>query len=63
MGNVPSSLLLTGTAKGVKAYSRHLIEKCGKGGGYILAPGVVGTGVKIENLRAIVEAAKEYGVY
>jgi uroporphyrinogen-III decarboxylase len=63
MGNVPLSLLLTGTAKDVKEYCRKLIEDCAKGGGYVLAAGSVGGSPKIENLRAMVEAVREYGVY
>jgi hypothetical protein len=63
MGNVPSSLLMTGTAAEVKEYSRKLIETCAPGGGYILSPGAVGTSVNVENLLAMAEAAKEYGVY
>jgi uroporphyrinogen-III decarboxylase len=63
MGNVPISLVLIGTPQAVKEHCRKLIETCGKGGGYILAAGTVGSGPKIENLRAMVEAAREYGVY
>ncbi len=64
MGNVPSSLLLTGTPAQVKEYCRNLIDICGKGGGYILASGSAGIDhAKVENLKAMVEAAKEYGVY
>ena len=62
-GNVPSSLIITGTPAAVKEYSRKLIETCGQGGGYILSLGSGGTDVKLENLKAMVEAAKEYGVY
>jgi uroporphyrinogen-III decarboxylase len=62
-GNVPSSLLFTGTPDEVKEYSRHLIEICGKGGGYILSSGAGATEAKLENIRAMVEAAKEYGTY
>ncbi len=32
MGNVPASLMVTGTPQDVKAYCRRLIEDCGKGG-------------------------------
>jgi uroporphyrinogen-III decarboxylase len=63
MGNVPSSLMLTGSPQEVKEHCRKLIEVCGKGGGYILSMGTAGTGAKLENLRAMVEAAREYGVY
>jgi hypothetical protein len=62
-GNVPSSLLVTGSPADVKAYCRKLIEGCGKGGGYILAAGCVAPNPKLENLQAMLEAVKEYGVY
>jgi hypothetical protein len=62
-GNVPSSLIVTGSAADVKAYCRKLIEGCGKGGGYILGPGCHAPNPKLENLRAMVQAAREYGVY
>jgi hypothetical protein len=62
-GNVPSSLIVTGNPADVKARCRKLIEDCGKGGGYILAAGCVPDDPKLENLRAMVAAAKEFGVY
>jgi uroporphyrinogen-III decarboxylase len=62
-GNVPASLLHTGTPQDVKEYCRKLIEVCGKGGGYILAGGAGVGKVNPDNLRAMTEAAKEYGVY
>jgi hypothetical protein len=63
-GNVPASLLVAGTPREVKEYCRNLIEVCGKGGGYLLACGTAGVDEsKPENLRAMMEAAKEYGVY
>jgi uroporphyrinogen-III decarboxylase len=63
-GNVPSSLLITGTPAQVKEYCRNLIKVCGKGGGFILSPGSAGIDrAKLENLRAMVQAAREYGVY
>jgi len=63
-GNIPSSIMITGTPAEVKEYSRKLIETCAPGGGYMLGPGAVGTEeVKIDNIIAMVEAAREYGVY
>jgi uroporphyrinogen-III decarboxylase len=62
-GNVPTSLMLTGTPKSVKDYCRKLIETCGKGGGYILACGAQIDNGKPENVRAMLDAAKEYGTY
>jgi hypothetical protein len=62
-GNVPISLLMIGKPAEVKEYCRQLIEMCGKGGGYILSPGSVNINSNIENLKAMVQAAAEYGVY
>ncbi len=62
-GNVPSGLTITGTATDVKEYCRKLIEGCGKGGGFILSAGAVGNDAKLENIRAMLEAVREYGVY
>jgi len=63
-GNVPSSVVMTGTAAQVKEICRKLIEDCGPGGGFILAGGAhVDKGDIIDNLRAMMYAAKEYGVY
>ena len=55
--------MITGTAEDVKEYCRRLIETCAPGGGYILAGGATATETNGENLRAFMEAAKEYGVY
>ena len=62
-GNIPSSLMVTGSPADVKEYCRKLIEVCGKGGGYILTAGATADNPKLENLRAVMAAAKEYGVY
>ena len=62
-GNVPTSLMCTGTPQAVKEYCRNLIEVCGQGGGYVLTGGASATEAKPENLHAMMEAAKEYGVY
>ncbi|NLT69014.1 MAG: hypothetical protein GXX84_20705 [Acidobacteria bacterium] len=63
VGNVPSSLMVTGTPEAVKENCRKLITDCGRGGGYILAAGCVADDPKLENLRAMLSAVKEYGVY
>jgi len=62
-GNVPTSLLVTGTPQQVKEYCRHLIEYCGKGGGFILTGGASINKGNADNLRAMTDAVKEYGVY
>jgi uroporphyrinogen-III decarboxylase len=64
MGNTPASLLITGTEGQVKEDCRKLIENCAPGGGFILTGGAqIDSGSKIGNLRAMMAAAKEWGVY
>ena len=63
VGNIPSSVVMKGTAKQVTELCRDVIEKCAPGGGYILAGGASIDKGKIENLKAMMDAAKEYGVY
>jgi uroporphyrinogen-III decarboxylase len=62
-GNVPSSLLQVGSKEDVIAHCKKLIDYCGKGGGYILSPRSSTDEVKPENLKAMIEFTKEYGVY
>jgi uroporphyrinogen-III decarboxylase len=62
-GNLPSSLLVTGNPQQIKEACRNLIETAGKGGGYILSPGAMADEAKLENLKAMVEAANDYGIY
>jgi len=63
MGNVPTSLIMTGTPQQVKEHCRKLIEVCGEGGGYVLAGGANVDEGDPENLRAMMAAVEEYGVY
>lgn len=63
MGNVPPSLLQTGTPQDVKDYCKKLIDVVGKGGGFIMAPRSAIDEVKPENLKAMIDFTKEYGVY
>jgi uroporphyrinogen-III decarboxylase len=62
-GNVPPELLAVGTPQQVKDYVKKLIDTCAEGGGYILGNGTVLEQAKPENLHAMVDTAKEYGVY
>ncbi len=62
-GNVPTSVVIKGTPDSVKEYCRKLIADCAPGGGFILAGGASIDNGKIENLKAMMDAAKEYGVY
>ncbi len=63
MGNVPSSMIVTGSPAEVKKYCKELIEVAGKDGGFILSPGCSVENPKLENLKAMVEAVNEYGYY
>jgi uroporphyrinogen-III decarboxylase len=62
-GNVPSTLLQTGTVEDVKAYCKDLIDNIGKDGGFILSPRSSTDEVKPENLKAMIDFTQEYGVY
>jgi hypothetical protein len=63
MGNVPPSLLQTGSTTDVEVYCKGLIDVAGKGGGFIMAPRSAIDEVKPENLKAMIDFTKEYGVY
>jgi uroporphyrinogen-III decarboxylase len=63
VGNVPTSIVMTGTSSQVKENCRRLIETCAPGGGYILAGGASIDKGNIANLKAMMEAAYEYGIY
>jgi uroporphyrinogen-III decarboxylase len=62
-GNVPASVLHTGTPGEIKEYCRRLIETCAPGGGYMLTGAVGMNEGDPDNLRAMMSAVKEYGVY
>jgi uroporphyrinogen-III decarboxylase len=62
-GNVPSSIVMNGTVKQVKEYCRKLIEDCAPGGGFILTGGAHVHMDSMDNFKAMMEAAKEYGKY
>jgi len=62
-GNIPVSTAYTGTVEDMKEACRRLIETCAPGGGYILSGGSTFDMAKPENLHAMMDAAKEYGVY
>ena len=63
MGNVPSSMLRLSTPDEVKAYCKKLIDTAGKGGGFIMMNGAFFDEAKPENVKAMIDFTKEYGVY
>lgn len=64
-GNVPASLLITGTPQQVGDYVKDMIEGCAEGGGYLVDGGVSGIPdeAKMENVKAMTDAVFKYGVY
>jgi uroporphyrinogen-III decarboxylase len=62
-GNVHISLLCTGTPEEVKAYVKTLVDIVGKNGGLIVDSGAILDETKPENLKAMVDFTKEYGIY
>jgi hypothetical protein len=63
MGNVPNMMLLSGTPDDVRAYCKKLIDVVGKDGGFIMDSAVMLDEAKPENLKAMIDFTKEYGVY
>jgi uroporphyrinogen-III decarboxylase len=63
MGNVPASLLQTGSVQDVKNYCKKLIDTAGKGGGFVMSPRSAIDEAKPENIQAMIRFTQEYGVY
>jgi len=62
-GNVPVSMLKAGTPEQVKEYVKRLIDDVAGDGGFILSTGAVLDDAKPENLHALIDTGKTYGVY
>ena len=62
-GNVPSDMLKLGEPEQVKDYVKNLIDTVGKDGGYIVCNGAFFDEAKPENLKAMVDFTREYGIY
>ena len=63
MGDVPMSLLSTGTVDQVKEYCKKLIDTAGKDGGFIMSSAANLDDAKLDNVKALVDFTREYGVY
>jgi hypothetical protein len=63
MGNVPITIIATGTPDQVKASCKDLIDYCGKDGGYILCSGTQLDDAKEDTVKAMIDFTKQYGVY
>jgi len=62
-GNMPSSKLSLGTPQEVEGYVKNLIDTVGQDGGLIIGNGAFFDEAKPENVRAMIDTAKEYGAY
>jgi uroporphyrinogen-III decarboxylase len=62
-GNVPLSIMATGTPDQVRAYCKKLIDTVAKGGGYIMDTSTGLDDAKPENVKALFDYTREYGVY
>lgn len=60
MGNFPAALLCASTPDDVRAHCRNLMEIMSPGGGYIFSTGANLEEAKPENVKAMIETAKEY---
>jgi uroporphyrinogen-III decarboxylase len=64
MGLVPASLMIMATPQEVKDYAKKLIDVVGKDGGYILNGDIgIPDEAKPENVKALFDFTREYGVY
>lgn len=62
-GNVPASLLKTGSVQDVEDYCKNLIKVCGKHGGFILETASSVEAAKPANIKAMIDSAEKYGRY
>ena len=63
IGNVSSSMLSLATPDEVKDYCKKIIDIAGKGGGFIMGNGAFFDEANPENVKAMVDVTREYGVY
>ncbi|OGO21978.1 MAG: hypothetical protein A2144_10465 [Chloroflexi bacterium RBG_16_50_9] len=62
-GGISASLMRLGTVQQVKDECKRLIETVGRDGGFIMSHSTPLDEARIENVRAMFEATREYGVY
>ena len=62
-GNVPASLLQTGTPDEVINYCKKSIDIVGKNGGYIMSSRGPMDEAKPENVKTMFDFTREYGIY
>lgn len=63
-GGIPNFLLSYGTPQEVRDYCKKVIDGVARDGGYIMDAGaIMQDDTKVENVRAMTEFTREYGVY
>ena len=63
-GGIPNYLLGVGTPEEVRDYCKKVIDGVAKDGGYIMdASAIIQNDAKIENIKAMTDFTREYGVY
>jgi uroporphyrinogen-III decarboxylase len=62
-GGPPAGMMEVGSPEEVKDYCKKVIDVVGKDGGFIMATAVPIITAKPENVRAVAEFTREYGVY
>jgi uroporphyrinogen-III decarboxylase len=62
-GSVPLGLMATGTPEQVRDYCKKLIDVLGEGGGFVMDASCASEDARVENMKAMIEFTKEYGVY
>jgi uroporphyrinogen-III decarboxylase len=62
-GNVPCSIIQTGTPEGVREYCKKMIDVCANDGGFIMSTRSPVDDAEPECLKAMIDFTKEYGVY
>jgi hypothetical protein len=63
-GGIPNYLLGTGTPDQVRQYCKKVIEGVAGAGGYIMDAGaIIQNDARVENMRAMTDATREFGVY
>ena len=62
-GNMPLSLLKTGTQEQIREYNKKLIDNVGKSGGFIMSASAVLDDADPERVRFWADHTRKYGVY
>jgi len=62
-GGPSGPMLNTGTPQDVRDYCKKLIDICGKGGGFIMGSELPLLTARTENVKAMIDFTKEYGIY